>query len=149
MYTTMDCDFLETEFFYTAQHNGQGESDIDTLSWLKLFPSSQEVVHNTHDESSTSQETDESTSTSATNQDPPILNNICRKNQYKEKLWKNMFYLLEPIEASLQNATLQKEKQSHLGTPWQTLPKVTYPKKHKPLLHPYMTKKFPTLWNKP
>ncbi|KAJ0503054.1 putative RNA-directed DNA polymerase [Helianthus annuus] len=73
MYTTMDCDFLETEFFYTAQHNGQGESDIDTLSWLKLFPSSQEVVHNTHDESSTSQETDESTSTSATNQDPPIL----------------------------------------------------------------------------
>ncbi|MFS7951094.1 putative RNA-directed DNA polymerase [Helianthus anomalus] len=74
MYTTMDCDFLETEFFYTTQHIGQGEKDIDTLSWLKWVPSvpsSQETAHNTQDESLTSQELDKSTS--ATNQDSPIL----------------------------------------------------------------------------
>ncbi|KAL9994189.1 putative RNA-directed DNA polymerase [Helianthus debilis subsp. tardiflorus] len=72
MYTTMDCNFLETEFFYTAQHSGQGEKEIDTLSWLKWVPSSQEAVHNTQDESPTSQGPDKSTN-SATNQDSPIL----------------------------------------------------------------------------
>lgn len=35
--TTMNCDFLETEFFYTNQPSGQGESDRDH-SWLVYEP---------------------------------------------------------------------------------------------------------------
>ncbi|GJV17454.1 putative ribonuclease H-like domain-containing protein [Tanacetum coccineum] len=35
MITTMNCDFLETKYFYSSQHSGQGEREcIDTLSWL-------------------------------------------------------------------------------------------------------------------
>ncbi|KAJ0605636.1 putative RNA-directed DNA polymerase [Helianthus annuus] len=47
MYTTMDCDFLETEYFYISQHNGQGEKEhADPLSWLTWLPSSEETSHN-------------------------------------------------------------------------------------------------------
>ncbi|XP_071699154.1 uncharacterized protein [Rutidosis leptorrhynchoides] len=46
MYTTMNCDFLETEYFYT-QHTSQGETDSgDAVSWLDI-PSSEEVTHHT------------------------------------------------------------------------------------------------------
>ncbi|XP_071715107.1 uncharacterized protein [Rutidosis leptorrhynchoides] len=46
MYTTMNCDFLETEYFYT-QHTSQGETDFgDAVSWLDI-PSSEEVTHHT------------------------------------------------------------------------------------------------------
>lgn len=36
IYTTMNCDFLETEYFYTAQPSAQGEeiTKTDPLSWL-------------------------------------------------------------------------------------------------------------------
>nr|GEX53357.1 putative ribonuclease H-like domain-containing protein [Tanacetum cinerariifolium] len=35
MFTTMNCDFLETKYFYSLQHSGQGEEQCDTLSWLR------------------------------------------------------------------------------------------------------------------
>ncbi|GKC56600.1 putative RNA-directed DNA polymerase [Tanacetum coccineum] len=35
MFTTMNCDFLETKYFYSSQHSGQGEEQCDTLSWLR------------------------------------------------------------------------------------------------------------------
>nr|GEY55705.1 putative reverse transcriptase, RNA-dependent DNA polymerase [Tanacetum cinerariifolium] len=38
MFTTMNCDFLETEYYYASQHTGHGETENtnsqDTLSWL-------------------------------------------------------------------------------------------------------------------
>ena len=34
LYTTMDCDFLETEFFYSTQLSGQGETMAEPLSWI-------------------------------------------------------------------------------------------------------------------
>nr|GEV06247.1 hypothetical protein [Tanacetum cinerariifolium] len=35
MFTTMNCDFLETKYFYSSQHSGQREEHCDTLSWLR------------------------------------------------------------------------------------------------------------------
>ncbi|GKB83805.1 putative copia-type protein [Tanacetum coccineum] len=35
MFTTINYDFLETKYFYSPQHNGQGEEQCDTLSWLR------------------------------------------------------------------------------------------------------------------
>ncbi|KAJ9560780.1 hypothetical protein OSB04_005940 [Centaurea solstitialis] len=35
MFTSMNCDFLETQYFYSYQHSGQGgEVSSDSLSWL-------------------------------------------------------------------------------------------------------------------
>nr|GEV23507.1 putative ribonuclease H-like domain-containing protein [Tanacetum cinerariifolium] len=34
MFTTMNCDFLETKYYYSPQPSGQGEDQYDTLSWL-------------------------------------------------------------------------------------------------------------------
>ncbi|KAJ0846072.1 putative RNA-directed DNA polymerase [Helianthus annuus] len=62
MYTTMNCDFLETEYFYNTQHTGQGEKTYDdTVSWIKWLPSSEEIIQSTSPEDST------------TNNDPPNL----------------------------------------------------------------------------
>nr|GEV56690.1 putative reverse transcriptase, RNA-dependent DNA polymerase [Tanacetum cinerariifolium]GEW15667.1 putative reverse transcriptase, RNA-dependent DNA polymerase [Tanacetum cinerariifolium] len=35
MFTTMNYDVLETNYFYSPQHSGQGEEQCDTLSWLR------------------------------------------------------------------------------------------------------------------
>ncbi|XP_019158475.1 PREDICTED: uncharacterized protein LOC109155214 [Ipomoea nil] len=52
MFTTMNCDFLETEYYYNSQHSGQGEKGcLDTVSWLKYVSSSEEINHSTKDES--------------------------------------------------------------------------------------------------
>nr|GLL29705.1 putative ribonuclease H-like domain-containing protein [Ipomoea trifida] len=52
MFTTMNCDFLETEYYYNSQHNGQEEKEcLDTLCWLKYFSSSEEISHSTKGES--------------------------------------------------------------------------------------------------
>lgn len=57
IYTTMDCNFLETEYFYLTQHTGQGEKESsDTVSWLSWIPSSEEVTHSTQAESHPSTE---------------------------------------------------------------------------------------------
>ncbi|KAM0055171.1 putative RNA-directed DNA polymerase [Helianthus debilis subsp. tardiflorus] len=71
MYTTLNCDFLETEYFYTPQHSGQGEKIYDTLGWLtKIF--SQEVSHNNRDEAPAPTPSPQIDPTvSATNQDCP------------------------------------------------------------------------------
>ncbi|KAF5781204.1 putative RNA-directed DNA polymerase [Helianthus annuus] len=51
MFTTMNCDFLETKYYYTSQHSGQGERECqDTLSWLKYVPYEEAVSHSTNDE---------------------------------------------------------------------------------------------------
>ncbi|XP_037497305.1 uncharacterized protein LOC119371382 [Jatropha curcas] len=42
MFTIMNCDFLETEYFYITQLSGQGEKEyMDTLSWLPESVASQ------------------------------------------------------------------------------------------------------------
>ncbi|KAJ0466424.1 putative RNA-directed DNA polymerase [Helianthus annuus] len=51
MYTTMDCEFLESEYFYNTQPNntqpsGQGENEpIDALSWLTQIPSFEDITN--------------------------------------------------------------------------------------------------------
>ncbi|GKE49448.1 hypothetical protein Tco_1480706 [Tanacetum coccineum] len=35
MITTMNCDFLETKYFYSSQHSGQGAEQCDILSWIR------------------------------------------------------------------------------------------------------------------
>nr|GEY77794.1 retrovirus-related Pol polyprotein from transposon TNT 1-94 [Tanacetum cinerariifolium] len=35
MFTTMNCDFLETNYFYSPQHSSHGEEQCDTLSWVR------------------------------------------------------------------------------------------------------------------
>nr|GEV92049.1 ribonuclease H-like domain-containing protein [Tanacetum cinerariifolium] len=34
LFTSMNCDFLETQYYYSPQHSGQGEEQGDPLSWL-------------------------------------------------------------------------------------------------------------------
>nr|GEX73254.1 putative reverse transcriptase, RNA-dependent DNA polymerase [Tanacetum cinerariifolium] len=49
MFTTMNCDFLETEYYYASQHTGQGETEYtnsqDTLSWLSHATPGEERNH--------------------------------------------------------------------------------------------------------
>nr|GEY97141.1 putative ribonuclease H-like domain-containing protein [Tanacetum cinerariifolium] len=46
IFTTMNCDFLEIEYFYNTQHTGQGGKEYnDALSWLKWMSSSEETSH--------------------------------------------------------------------------------------------------------
>ncbi|KAJ0625451.1 putative RNA-directed DNA polymerase [Helianthus annuus] len=64
-HTTMNLDFLETEYFYNTQPNGQGENEhIDTLGWLTRFPSSEEVI--TREDHSTKGESPPDTNTQPT-----------------------------------------------------------------------------------
>nr|GEX08545.1 putative ribonuclease H-like domain-containing protein [Tanacetum cinerariifolium] len=52
MFTTMNCDFLETEYYYATQHSSQGESEcLDTLNWLRYVACGDERSHSTADES--------------------------------------------------------------------------------------------------
>nr|GEX53022.1 putative ribonuclease H-like domain-containing protein [Tanacetum cinerariifolium] len=75
IFTTMNCDFLETEYFYNTQHTGQGENEYnDVLSWLKLRSSSKETSHK-----SLPQSTDIGNST--TNDDLSILMSKVRNHQ--------------------------------------------------------------------
>ena len=72
IFTTMNCDFLETEFFYKSQLRSQGEMENeDTLSWLNQVPSSEEVNHSLNDESLSN--IVPSIGVSVTNQHPPNL----------------------------------------------------------------------------
>ncbi|GJS76616.1 retrovirus-related pol polyprotein from transposon TNT 1-94 [Tanacetum coccineum] len=52
MITTINCDFLETKYFYSSQHSVQGEREcIDTLSWLSYGTHEGGRNHSTHNES--------------------------------------------------------------------------------------------------
>ncbi|GJU67540.1 retrovirus-related pol polyprotein from transposon TNT 1-94 [Tanacetum coccineum] len=52
MITTMNCNFLETKYFYSSQHSGQGEKEcIDTLSWLSYSTHEGGKNHSTQNES--------------------------------------------------------------------------------------------------
>nr|GEX14744.1 putative ribonuclease H-like domain-containing protein [Tanacetum cinerariifolium] len=67
IFTTMNCAFFETEYFYNTQYTGQGEKEYnDALSWLKWMSSSEETSH-----TSLPQSTDPGNST--TNNDLSIL----------------------------------------------------------------------------
>nr|GEV84702.1 putative ribonuclease H-like domain-containing protein [Tanacetum cinerariifolium] len=75
IFTTMNCDFLETEYFYNTQHTGQGEKEYnDALSWLKWMSSSEETSH-----TSLPQSTDPGNS--ITNDDLSILMSKVRNPQ--------------------------------------------------------------------
>ncbi|KAL9995478.1 putative RNA-directed DNA polymerase [Helianthus debilis subsp. tardiflorus] len=73
MHTTMDCDFLETQYYYSPQHSGQGEKAYsDTLSWLQPVPfQKKEITHSTLDESFSYPSAPEDPVTSA----PVFMNN--------------------------------------------------------------------------
>nr|GEY94607.1 AP2/ERF and B3 domain-containing transcription factor At1g50680-like [Tanacetum cinerariifolium] len=48
----MNCDFLETEYYYATQHSSQGESEcLDILNWLRYVACGDERSHSTADES--------------------------------------------------------------------------------------------------
>ncbi|KAM0050764.1 putative RNA-directed DNA polymerase [Helianthus debilis subsp. tardiflorus] len=52
MFTTMNCDFLETEYYYAYQHSSQGEREcLDTLSWVRYVEYEEGRNHKTPDES--------------------------------------------------------------------------------------------------
>ncbi|KAJ9566582.1 LOW QUALITY PROTEIN: hypothetical protein OSB04_002548 [Centaurea solstitialis] len=50
MFTTMNCDFLETEYYYTSHHSG--EKEYDTLSWLRTTSYEKENNHSPQNEDS-------------------------------------------------------------------------------------------------
>nr|GFC89541.1 putative ribonuclease H-like domain-containing protein [Tanacetum cinerariifolium] len=75
IFTTMNCDFLETEYLYNTQHTGQGKKEYnDALSWLKWMSSSEETSR-----TSLPQSTDPGNST--TNDDLSILMSKVRNPQ--------------------------------------------------------------------
>ncbi|GKD57685.1 putative ribonuclease H-like domain-containing protein [Tanacetum coccineum] len=52
MFTTMNCVFLETKYYYASQHSGQGETEcIDILSWLRYVTYEKGRNHSTQNES--------------------------------------------------------------------------------------------------
>jgi len=107
MYTTMNCDFLETEYFYNTQHTGQGEKAYDdTLSWIKWMPSSEEINHGAQ---TTSQSTSQSTSPedSTTNNDPPNLASEVSNSQTQE-------HVDSPI---ISDSSTNCETHEHVETP--------------------------------
>lgn len=73
VYTTMNCDFLETEFYYSSQHSGQGETEYDTLSWLKWVSSSEEVNQSTRDAPLATRSTGPSISVTNQNSPSPVF----------------------------------------------------------------------------
>nr|GEX33589.1 putative RNA-directed DNA polymerase [Tanacetum cinerariifolium] len=51
MFTTMNCVFLETKYYYASQHSGQGEREcITTLSWLRYVTCEEGMNHSTQPE---------------------------------------------------------------------------------------------------
>ncbi|KAI3768520.1 hypothetical protein L2E82_19267 [Cichorium intybus] len=88
MFTTMNCDFLETEYYYASQHSGQGEIESsDTLSWLEYVQAtSEENIHSTQESpNETAQKTSHNISTQYTNpnssaipdQSPNLTSEVC------------------------------------------------------------------------
>ncbi|CAH9073666.1 unnamed protein product [Cuscuta europaea] len=77
MFTSMNCDFLETKYYYSAQHMGQGEEQRDTLSWLSHSAPIEDDVQNhsveddVQNHSTTSAEAPKADDTSATPENPP------------------------------------------------------------------------------
>ncbi|KAK1422393.1 hypothetical protein QVD17_25482 [Tagetes erecta] len=75
--TTMNCNFLETEYFYNSQHSGLGENEYeDALSWLKSFPH-------------TATESEESLN-SATQESPDLMSEVSRSHSIETNLDNNL-----------------------------------------------------------
>nr|GEV45320.1 putative reverse transcriptase, RNA-dependent DNA polymerase [Tanacetum cinerariifolium] len=52
MFTTMNCVFLKTKYYYATQHSSEGENErLDTLNWLRYVACGDERGHSTADES--------------------------------------------------------------------------------------------------
>ncbi|XP_076894743.1 uncharacterized protein LOC143547130 [Bidens hawaiensis] len=103
MYTTMNCDFLKTEYFYNTQHTGQGENEYDdTLSWIKWMPSLEGI---NHEAQTTSQSTSPEDST--TNNDPPNLASKVSNSQTQE-------HVDSPI---ISDSSTNCETHEHVETP--------------------------------
>nr|GEV91606.1 putative ribonuclease H-like domain-containing protein [Tanacetum cinerariifolium] len=76
MFTSMNCDFLETKYYYPTQHMGQGEEQRDTLSWLShSAPIEDDVQIQNHSTTSAeapiAAEVPTAEDTSATPENPP------------------------------------------------------------------------------
>ncbi|XP_076951121.1 uncharacterized protein LOC143624310 [Bidens hawaiensis] len=122
-YTTMNCDFLETKFFYSSQLSGEGEKEHDTLSWLEWVPkwtsSSEEVNHSTQDESPNPQQSSEPIN-SATIPNAPDLTSDVSNSQSFESITNEGFHVgHENIDISNNHEieveqTVQKEQEEPL-----------------------------------
>nr|GEX21089.1 reverse transcriptase domain-containing protein [Tanacetum cinerariifolium] len=55
LFTSMNCDFLETQYYYSPQHFGQGEEQGDPLSWLS-YTSADTIGNEIQNHSTTSAE---------------------------------------------------------------------------------------------
>nr|GEY24823.1 putative ribonuclease H-like domain-containing protein [Tanacetum cinerariifolium] len=55
LFTSMNCDFLETQYYYSLQHSGQGEVQGDPLSWLS-YTSAATIGNEIQNHSTTSAE---------------------------------------------------------------------------------------------
>ena len=72
MFTTMNCDFLETKYYYSSQQSDQGEESCDTLDWLRYVTAS-EVSSPAHSTTSPEIHVQSSLKFSAAEDIPPIL----------------------------------------------------------------------------
>ncbi|KAJ9539426.1 hypothetical protein OSB04_032159 [Centaurea solstitialis] len=72
MFTTMNCHFLETKYYYSSKHNGQREEEYDILSWLKYVTTSEESCTN-HSTNNESPEIQSNPNISVTGEVPPNL----------------------------------------------------------------------------
>nr|GEX32590.1 ribonuclease H-like domain-containing protein [Tanacetum cinerariifolium] len=55
LFTSMNCDFLKTQYYYSPQHSGQGEEQGDPLSWLS-YTSAATIGNEIQNHSTTSTE---------------------------------------------------------------------------------------------
>nr|GFA26499.1 putative ribonuclease H-like domain-containing protein [Tanacetum cinerariifolium] len=71
MFTTMNYDFLETEYYYASQHSSQGESEcLDTLNWLRYVACGDGRSYSTADESHLSTQPEDHVSVTQTAPNP-------------------------------------------------------------------------------
>nr|GFB97941.1 putative ribonuclease H-like domain-containing protein [Tanacetum cinerariifolium] len=107
----MNCDFLETEYFYNNQDSGQGEKEYnDALSWLKWVSSSEETSH-----TSLPQSTDPGNST--TNDDLSILMSKVRNPQTQTQECVNSPTDSPTISPTLSNANIDCETYENNESP--------------------------------
>ncbi|GJW51622.1 retrovirus-related pol polyprotein from transposon TNT 1-94 [Tanacetum coccineum] len=82
MFTIMNYDFLETKYFYSPQHSGQGEEQCDTLSWLRYTseescPNQNTTSAGAQDQSSSEESCPNQNTTSAGAQDQSSSEESC------------------------------------------------------------------------
>ncbi|GJU95598.1 putative RNA-directed DNA polymerase [Tanacetum coccineum] len=90
MFTTMNCDFLETKYFYSPQHSGQGEEQCDTLSWLRY--TSEESCPNQNTTSAGAQEQSSSNINATEDTIPNLISEVStsQPSDYLDEILENI-----------------------------------------------------------